>query len=88
MKPKLSKSIIQFREQLDDSFPDRDRSSDSGAYSDARHAARKFLTKKLLHPSLTGNGVNTKALTHITNMRISRFARMRTWMNRFSKKSL
>jgi hypothetical protein len=41
MKPKLSKSIIQFREQLDDSFPDRDRCSDSGAYSDARHAARK-----------------------------------------------
>ena len=41
MKPKLSKSIIQFREQLDDSFPDRDRRSDSGAYSDARHAARK-----------------------------------------------
>jgi len=41
MKPRLSKSIIQLREQIDDAFPDRDRSSDSGAYSDARHAARK-----------------------------------------------
>jgi hypothetical protein len=41
MKPKLSKSIIQLREQIDDAFPDRGRSSDSGAYSDARHAARK-----------------------------------------------
>jgi hypothetical protein len=41
MKPRLSKSIIQLREQIDDAFPDRGRSSDSGAYSDARHAARK-----------------------------------------------
>jgi hypothetical protein len=41
MKPRLSKSIIQLREQIDDAFPDRSRSSDSGAYSDARHAARK-----------------------------------------------
>jgi hypothetical protein len=41
MKPKLSKSIIQLREQIDDAFPDRGRDSDSGAYSDARHAARK-----------------------------------------------
>ena len=41
MKPKLSKSAIQLREQIDDAFPDRDRRSDSGAYSDARHAARK-----------------------------------------------
>jgi hypothetical protein len=41
MKPRLSKSIIQLREQIDDAFPDRGRDSDSGAYSDARHAARK-----------------------------------------------
>lgn len=41
MKPKLSKSAIQLREQLDDAFPDRDRRSDSGVYSDAKHAARK-----------------------------------------------
>jgi hypothetical protein len=41
MKPKLSKSAIQLREQIDDHFSDRDRRSDSGAYSDARHAARK-----------------------------------------------
>jgi hypothetical protein len=41
MKPKLSKSAIQLREQIDDAYADRDRRSDSGAYSDARHAARK-----------------------------------------------
>ena len=41
MKPRLSKSAIQLREQIDDAFFDRSRSSDSGAYSDARHAARK-----------------------------------------------
>jgi hypothetical protein len=41
MKPKLSKSAIQLREQIDDAFPDRDKRSDSGAYSDARHQARK-----------------------------------------------
>ena len=41
MKPKLTKAAIQLREQLDDAFPDRDRRSDSGVYSDAKHAARK-----------------------------------------------
>ena len=41
MKPKLSKAAIQFREQLDDAYPDRDRRSDSGVYSDAKHMARK-----------------------------------------------
>ena len=41
MKPRLSKSAIQLREQIDDAFPDRGRDSDSGAYADARHAARK-----------------------------------------------
>ena len=41
MKSRLSKSAIQLREQIDDAFPDRDRRSDSGAYSDARHQARK-----------------------------------------------
>jgi len=41
MKPRLSKAAIQLREQIDDSFPDRDRRSDSGAYADAKHLARK-----------------------------------------------
>ena len=36
MKPRLSKSAIQLREQIDDSFPDRDRTSD-GWIADARH---------------------------------------------------
>jgi hypothetical protein len=39
MKPKLCKAGQQLREQLDDSFPDRDRSSD-GWIADARHLAR------------------------------------------------
>ena len=40
MKPRLSKSAIQLREQIDDAFPDRDRTSD-GWIGDAKHAARK-----------------------------------------------
>ena len=40
MKPKLSKSAIQLREQIDDAFPGRDRTSD-GWIGDTRHAARK-----------------------------------------------
>jgi hypothetical protein len=36
MKPKLCKAGQQLREQFDDSFPDRDRSSD-GWIADARH---------------------------------------------------
>jgi len=36
MKAWLSKSAAQLREQIDDSFPDRDRSSD-GWIADARH---------------------------------------------------
>jgi hypothetical protein len=39
MKPKLSKAAIQLREQFDDSYADRDRSSD-GWIGDTRHAAR------------------------------------------------
>ena len=39
MKPWLSKSAVQLREQIDDCFPDRDRKSD-GWIGDARHAAR------------------------------------------------
>jgi hypothetical protein len=39
MKPKLSKAAIQLREQFDDSFPSRDRTSD-GWIGDTRHAAR------------------------------------------------
>jgi hypothetical protein len=40
MKPKLSKAAAQLREQFDDTFPDRDRTSD-GWIGDTRHAARK-----------------------------------------------
>jgi hypothetical protein len=40
MKPKLSKAASQLREQVDDSFPDRDRTSD-GWIGDTRHAHRK-----------------------------------------------
>jgi hypothetical protein len=40
MKPRLSKSAIQLREQIDDSFPDRDRASD-GWIGDTKHSARK-----------------------------------------------
>jgi hypothetical protein len=38
MKPRLSKAGQQLREQFDDSFPDRDRTSD-GWIADARHIA-------------------------------------------------
>ena len=40
MKPRLSKSAIQLREQFDDCFGDRDRTSD-GWIGDSRHSARK-----------------------------------------------
>lgn len=40
MKPRLSRSAIQLREQIDDAFPDRDRTSD-GWLGDARHSTRK-----------------------------------------------
>ena len=40
MKSRLSKSVIQFREQADDAYPDRDRRSD-GTIGDARHATTK-----------------------------------------------
>ena len=36
MKPRLCKAGVQLREQFDDTFPDRDRSSD-GWIADARH---------------------------------------------------
>ena len=39
MKWWLSKSAVQFREQVDDNFPDRDRRSD-GTLGDARHALK------------------------------------------------
>ena len=39
MKPRLSKAAIQLREQFDDSYAGRDRSSD-GWIGDTRHAAR------------------------------------------------
>ena len=37
MQPRLSKAAIQLREQFDDSYPDRDRSSD-GWVGDSRHS--------------------------------------------------
>jgi len=40
VKPRLSKSAIQLREQIDDAYADRDRTSD-GWIGDTRHAARK-----------------------------------------------
>jgi hypothetical protein len=40
MKPRLSKSVIQLREQADDSYPDRKRDSD-GTIGDLRHQAKK-----------------------------------------------
>jgi hypothetical protein len=40
MKVKLSKAAIQLREQIDDSYPDRDRLSD-GWIGDRKHSARK-----------------------------------------------
>lgn len=40
MKPWLSKSAAQLREQIDDCFPDRDRKSD-GWIGDSRHAVSK-----------------------------------------------
>ena len=39
MNLRLSHAAIQLREQIDDSFPDRDRTSD-GWIGDTRHAAR------------------------------------------------
>jgi len=39
VKAKLSKAAVQLREQFDDSYSDRDRSSD-GWIGDTRHAAR------------------------------------------------
>ena len=38
-KPRLSKAAAQLREQFDDSYPSRDRTSD-GWIGDTRHAAR------------------------------------------------
>ena len=40
MKPRLSKSAIQLRDQVDSAFPGRDKTSD-GWIGDLRHAARK-----------------------------------------------
>lgn len=39
MKPKLVKAAVQLREQIDDTYADRDRSSD-GWIADARHLAQ------------------------------------------------
>lgn len=40
MKPRLSKSVVQLREQADDAYPDRKRHSD-GTIGDRRHSNRK-----------------------------------------------
>jgi hypothetical protein len=40
MKPRLSKAAVQLREQFDDAYSDRDRTSD-GWIGDTRHGARK-----------------------------------------------
>ena len=40
MKPRISKAALQLREQFDDCFGDRDRTSD-GWLGDSRHSARK-----------------------------------------------
>ncbi len=40
MKPRLSKSVVQLREQADDAYPDRKRDSD-GTYGDQKHSTRK-----------------------------------------------
>jgi hypothetical protein len=40
LQPRLSKAGVQLREQLDDCYPDRNRSSD-GWIGDARHSTRK-----------------------------------------------
>ncbi len=40
MKPRLSKSVVQLREQADDAYPDRKRHSD-GTIGDAKHSTRK-----------------------------------------------
>ena len=40
VKAKLSKSVVQIREQADDAYPDRKRNSD-GTIGDARHSTRK-----------------------------------------------
>ena len=53
MTPWLCKAGIQLREQIDDWFPDRDRSSD-GTLGDARHA----LTKSDHNPDATSQPAN------------------------------
>ena len=40
MKPRLSKALVQLREQADDAYPDRKRHSD-GTIGDAKHSTRK-----------------------------------------------
>jgi hypothetical protein len=40
MKPRLSNSVVQLREQADDAYPDRKRDSD-GTYGDLKHSNRK-----------------------------------------------
>jgi hypothetical protein len=39
MKPRLSKSVIQLREQVDDTYPNRDRRTD-GTIGDSKHDSK------------------------------------------------
>jgi hypothetical protein len=39
VKPRLSKSVIQLREQVDDTYPNRDRRTD-GTIGDAKHDSK------------------------------------------------
>ena len=47
MKPRLSKSAIQLREQIDDIYPDRDRRTD-GWIGDAKHNSKSDHTPDAL----------------------------------------
>lgn len=48
MKPRLSKSVIQLREQVDDTYPNRDRRTD-GTIGDSKHDSKSDHT-----PDATG----------------------------------
>ena len=47
MKPRLSKSVIQLREQVDDTYPNRDRRTD-GTIGDAKHDSKSDHTPDAL----------------------------------------
>jgi hypothetical protein len=47
VKPRLSKSVIQLREQIDDTYPNRDRRTD-GTIGDAKHDSKSDHTPDAL----------------------------------------